>query len=238
MATHAITIGTPQTGTGSLSIPMPAGSLVGTLLLIYAGHRNFAGAVLSAAPDGSWVEMAFTQPSTNKNSYLWGKIGTASESTQAVTFAGTAGRLGWSLAITSSTGWPVIDQVSAGYTGSNSGSSLNLRFGARTISTIGNLLLQLGSRATIACTAASITPTSTWTAAGFANQSSGAGNNTVGAGQIYLPTSSSSIAENSVTITDNTDSGATRGITIELRPASQVLPAKPYIGKRLNLQRM
>lgn len=236
MATFAVTLGAEQSASsGSLTIPMPAGTLTSKLLLIYSGHRNNNGATMSDVPDGTYTEIAFTQPGTNKNSYLWGKIGTASEASQTVTWSGSSARLGWSMAISSDTGWPSIDQIVAAYSGTASGSNLNLRFAAHAISTTGNLILSLATRATTACTATSITPTAGWTAAGFVNQGPG---NTLGAGQILLPPATSDIAENSVTITDNSDSGSTRGITIELSPASQVLPAKPYIGKRLNLQRM
>lgn len=210
-ATYTTTVGTTDYDTGgALTIPMPAGSLDGKLILIYSASVDFNGRTLSAAPAG-YTELAFTQPGTNKASYLWGKIGTASETSKTVTWA-SGNAAGWAIAVESSTGWDAIGSVLAGYTtGSTTSPAGGMIYQSRTTLSNDNFIVQLGKRPSPGSPTA-ITVTSGWTSAGAVLETGLAA-----AGQWRQVSGNASA--NSVTMTGGSGTNATGGMTVEFAPA-------------------
>lgn len=212
MADYTVTIGTEQFNSGgSLTIPMPAGTLTGKLLLIYSAVQLFDGGALTTPPSG-YTELASTQPGANKSAYLWGKIGTASESSKSVVW-GSGQATGWAIAVESTTGWPAIGSVLAGFTSGNTTSpTASIQYGARTVSADGNFAIQMGKRPSPGSPTA-VAVTGTWASAGdFLNS-------TIAAAAQWKKTSGN-ISANAVALTGGSGTNATGWITAEFVPSA------------------
>lgn len=211
-ATYTVTVGSTVNDTdGTVTVPMPAGSLDGKLILIVSSHNDFNGRTLSTAPTG-YTEMTSAQPGTSKSMYMWGKIGTASESSQAVEWA--SGTLSaWAIAVESSTGWDAIGSVLDGAdTGSAASPTGEIQYGARTTTADGNFIVQFGKRFQSPA-GTGVAVTSGWTSAGDDHI-------TGLAAAMQWRSVSGNAAANSVAITGGSGTNSSTYITAEFTPAA------------------
>ncbi len=200
----------------SLSISYPSGTALGDLLLVYAAVRDFNGAGGVTAPSG-FTLLATGSPGTSDASWLYGRIADGTESgTVSFDTNTTGGQFAFMLRFPAPVGyaWPVIATAHVGTTESSNSASTttNMRLGARTVTSNGNLGIQFGKKPTTGAVTA-LTPTSGWTQATYG------WNSTVNAVfTAQFREISGNITDNDLTPTGNTATNATGCLTAEFAP--------------------
>ena len=237
MADYTIVEGAGVSSTGaSLSVPVPSGTLTGKLLLLVAAVRDYNGATVTTAPSGFTLLESYT-PGSNPSLWIYGKIGTASESSVSFDTSTGVSQAAFMISVESTTGWPAIGSVEAGSSsGDYDGGSGNLGLIARTITTSGNFALQVGKKASVNGTN-TVAVTSGWASAGRAVEN-GTSNTLNLAGQGKKVTAN--VPSVGVAITGEATSSVAGCITIELIPAVATgswvaTPANPYPGQTVSL---
>lgn len=219
MADYTQTVGAVQTTSSgaAMTVPMPAGTLTGQLILVCATYRAFAGATMTTSPSG-YSLLASYGPSTDPRLYIWGKIGTSSESSVTVDFNGSDYATAVAVAYESTTGWPAIGSVLVGSTtGNSSTAGGSTRWIAHTMVASGNLALQLNVKPTTT-SISGFTPTSGWTQASFAT----AGTSTSIAACSQYQKITGNASANTTTLSGDSATAAVSTLFVEFAPAANI----------------
>ena len=221
-----------QTGTfdANHTVSMPAGTLTGKLIVIIATSAMTNGTVAAIAG-----YTRFT-PSASRDIHIFGKIGTASESSVTVDWTVNDSSNAWAVAIDSSDGWPAIGSVFVQEDlNSNIGAGTGITHSAYTAHTSGgNCLLAVAfkSQGMTGITVTNVAATSGWDQAGFTTGPvSASGYVTAAQVRQAATTVSESVGSNTRTIT--TWSGSTNGrssLVIEFAPAAVATPTIVTVG--------
>lgn len=219
MATYTVvSVGTHVSGSGPLS-PVPGTHAVGDLLLLISAARTTAQTsstdpsgytLLGAAVNGTGFE-------------IWGAIATSS-SMPTPSIAWGAVSLAWIVVLRSSTGWPAIGSIVA-HLNQASFTTTNVTYQDLTVTENDCLTIQAQTKATTTADVNPITAvavSSGWTSAGakFNNVAF----SLLTSVQVRGQTTATNLVDTTVAVTGNADSGASRGISLALRPGSVSSP--------------
>lgn len=208
---------------GDLTVSPPAGDLEGKLLLLIAGCSITGSVSVTTSPTGYTL---LSQADTDECPFVWGKIGTSSESSVDVDF-NAGGNCGWIVAIESDDGWPDIDSVLEGVSNSApANSSSELEYAAHTVIANGNCIIQVahGASNMSGSSVSGVGVTTDWTAAGQGWRNLAGG--IVMAAQMQDAASQigTDPGANTVTVTGLSDAIGRDALTLELIPDRPAYP--------------
>jgi hypothetical protein len=216
MTTYTVvSVGAAVTGGGVLAAVTPGTHASGDLLMLVSASRTTT-ATSTTDPSGYSLLGAATGGTGFE---LWGIIAT-SGAMPAVSIGWGSTALAYIVALRSSDGWPPIGSIVV-----DSHSATNTVTGANyqdlTVTEDDCLIVQAQTKATTSADvnpATAVAVTATWTSAGakFHNIAFGM----LTSAQVKGQTTKTNVTDNAVAVTGNTDSQASRGISLSLRPGT------------------
>jgi hypothetical protein len=207
----AISLGTSANATGSITPTIGTHATGDLLLYVSAARTNTETSdtdpsgytLISAGPDNA-VE-------------VWGKIATSgSETAPAISWNGSSRGIASIIVLRSTTGWPAIASI---LSASNAGTASQtfMRYRSLRISNDDKCAIQIGYKNTTTGTtnvATAVGVTSGWTTLGFHNDGQNAG--FLFGAQFQSQTTATNATQNDETVTGNSDSATSRGLTLAL----------------------
>jgi hypothetical protein len=222
----AISLGTSVNGTGTLT-PTLGTHAAGDLLLFISAARTTTE-TSDTDPSGYTLISAGVD-----NAYeVWAKIATSgSETSPSITWNGSSQGIAAIIALRSTTGWPDLGSL-LNTSSSGTASQTFMRYRSRTIATDNLCAIQTGFKNTTTGTTnvpTAVAVTSGWTTLGFKNDGQNAG--FIFSAQFQSQTTATNIAQNDETVTGNSDSATSRGLTLAfvMNPESGTLTGAPTV---------